>query len=338
MKTCKNFKIESLGIQEQTVYDIETADNHNFYASSPTPNNGLYDHSKAKGVLLHNSNYLTLEKVIDKLGITFKDNEAFANWMKDFIDTVIQPMIDSALTEYNYVYGLNDIIKFKPEKIIKDMFVVAGKNYALAVVEDEKGNTWYDEPKVSITGIPVKKKTAQKIARTHLPGILDKIMTGSTAAEIADLLAPIKELYINGDDGFEEVFIAGKTNDITSYDLGYNYIKEEGFRFKKRTPWKVKGALAHNYILEDLGIKTVFPITNGMMCKTCYVRPNNKWGVNLITWEDTYPKEFKGLFEIDRHLMWSKGVENMINKWGGVVGWGDINLDVDLGLNDLMGF
>jgi len=48
--------------------------------------------------------------------------------------------------------------------------------------------------------------------------------------------------------------------------------------------------------------------------------------------------QFKGLFEIDRHLMWTKGVESMINRWAGVVGWGDINLDVDLGLNDLMGF
>ena len=324
MKTTKNFKITKRNETEKhLVYDIEVQGNHNFFANN---------------ILVHNSNYLTLEKVIDKLNVKFNSNEEFNTWMKTFISDVIQPQIDKALEDYAFEFGLRNIIKFKPEKIIKEMFVVAGKNYALSVLSDEKGNTWFDEPKIAITGIPVKKKTAQKVAQKHLPGILSDIMTGVSRQEIDNKLFKVKEDYMKQDSNFNDIFIAGRGNDITSYDLSYEYIKENGFKFKTRTPWNVKGAIAHNYILKDLGIDSVFPLTDGMMFKNCYVYPNNKYGVNIISWEDEFPKEFEGIFVIDKYTMWEKGIEKMLNKWYNVIGWGNVNLEFDSETDDFFGF
>jgi hypothetical protein len=319
-KTIKSFKVIPLGKQKRTVYDIETQDNHNFFGNS---------------LLVHNSNYLSLEEVIEKLGITFADNKAFADWMNMFVDTVIQPMIDTALEDYAYKYGLDNIIKFKREKIIKDMFVVAGKNYALSVVEDDKGNTYYDKPKVGITGIPVKKKTAQKVAQENLPEILDMIMGGCSKEDVVEKLVPLKQEYLTSDANFKDMFIAGRANEIQKFEISPKVIEEDGFRFVTRTPWKVKGALVHNHMLKELKVTSVFPLTDGVMCKTAYVYPNNKYGVNLISWEDKYPIEFEGIFEIDKYTMFEKGVTKMVQKWFDVIGWGALDLEADDENDDL---
>jgi hypothetical protein len=328
MKTTKNFTIKSLGKKEVTVYDIETNNNHNFFCNGK---------DTEERVLVHNSNYLTLEKVVEKLGLVFKDNKEFADWIKAFIDDTLQPLIDKTLEDYAFEYGLSNIIKFKREKIIKDMFVVAGKNYALSVIEDEKGKTWYDKPSVKITGIPVKKKTAQKIAQTHLPEILNDIMTGKDKNIIKEKLAVVKEVYLTEDATFEEVFILGSLTTYNKYLISNEFIKENGFKFKSRTSPKARGALLHNYILEELGIDTVFPITEGMMCKTCYVLPN-KYGVDAISWEDKFPSEFEGLFQIDKVTMFEKAIMTMLDKWATIAYGSLINLDTDGAIDDFFGY
>jgi hypothetical protein len=317
IKKINNFKIKSLGKQKQTVYDIETKDNHNFFASS--------EQGMAK-MLVHNSNYLSLEEVIKKLGLTFNSNEEFATWAKDFVDEVLQPEIDRALEDYAYEYGFKNIIKFKREKIIKDMFVVAGKNYALSVLEDEKGNTWYDDPDIKITGIPVKKKTAQKIAQDHLPHVLNMIMNREPKEKIAEYLRPVKEEFLNSEWSFDEIFIAGKVNEFSKYDYGYEFMKEHGMVYKSRAAFKIKGAINHNYILKDKNINTIFALEDGVMCKSAYVYPTNEYGIGEISWEDKYPKEFEGLFEIDKYTMWTKGIMAMLDKWCEVLGWSPIKM------------
>jgi hypothetical protein len=321
-----SFTIKPLGKKKIDVYDIETADNHNFFANN---------------ILVHNSNYLTLEEVVEKLKLNFKSHKEFADWAKQFLDEVLQPVIDEALENYAYEFGFENIIKFQREKIISEMFVVAGKNYALNVVEDEDGNQYFDEPKTKITGIPVKKKTAQKIAQEHLPHVLDMIMTHQPKDKILEYLRPVKSEYMNGklsDDDFDNIFIAGRVNDIEKYQFPFNVMDEKGFIYKSRATFKVKGAINHNYIIHKEKLDSVFPLVSGEMCKSAYILPNNKFGITEISWENKYPKEFKNMFQIDKTKMWDKAIVSMITKWFDVAKLGGFSLERDNKINSFLGF
>ena len=328
MKIVKHntFKITPLGKQKLDVYDIETAENHNFFGN---------------GILVHNSNYLTLEEVVEKLKLDFKTHKEFSDWAETFISETLQPMIDTSLEDYAYEYGYENIIKFKLEKIVSDMFVVAGKNYVLNVIKDEDGNTYYDKPNTKITGLPVKKKTAQKIAQENLPQVLDMIMNRKPKEEILEYLRPVKTEYMAGeltDKDFDDIFIAGRVNDIEKYQYSFKEMDDKGFIYKTRAMFKVKGAINHNYIIHNENLDTLFPLVSGEMCKSAYIMPNNKYGISEISWENKYPKEFEGLFKIDKPKMFEKAVSTMLSKWFGVAGIGAFNLESDNKINDFLGF
>lgn len=310
-----DFTIKDLGVKEIDVYDIEVEDNHNFFCSDEKGNSSI---------LVHNSNYLTLEEVIEKLGLEFKDDYEFGKWAIDFVDDVIQPLIDKSLDDYAFEYGIPNIISFQREKIIKSMFIVAGKNYALKMLEDEDGNEYYDKPKPKITGIPVKKQTAQKIAKDHLTIVLDMILDGKSKQDILDYIRPIRKEYDKLP--LSELNITGKINDYDKYAYSMDYLKSHGLEYKSKTPARNKGAINHNYVAEMEGLPHIYPIGNNTMTKMAYILPNNKYGIDVIAWEDKLPKEFDELFEVDHNTMWKKGFTKMLDKWFSVLKYGEFKL------------
>jgi len=322
IETTNEFIIEDLGVQEVDVYDIEVEDNHNFFGND---------------ILVHNSNYLTLEEVIKKMGLKFKNDREFGTWAIKFVDDVIQPQIDKVLNEYAFEFGVPNIISFQREKIIKSMFIVAGKNYALKMLEDEDGNEYYDKGgKTKITGIPVKKSTAQKLAKDHLSVVLDMILDGLPKNEILDYIRPIREVYDS--QSLADLNITGRMNKHDKYCYPTEQlVKEGGLNYKFKAGARHKGVTNHNYIAAVEGWGHIYPIGDNTMTKMAYVLPNNKYGVDVICWEDKLPKEFDEMFEIDHNTMWQKGFTTMLDKWFGVLDWGQFKLLAN-SMDDFFGF
>jgi len=322
IETSNDFTIEDLGIQEVNVYDIEVADNHNFFGND---------------ILVHNSNYLTLEEVIEKMGLHFKTEKEFGKWAIKFSDEVIQPQIDKCLDDYAFEFGVPNVISFQREKIIKSMFIVAGKNYALKALEDEDGNEFYDiGGKTKITGIPVKKSTAQKLAKDHLTVVLDMILEAKPKKEILDYVRPIREIYDKQD--LSELNIRGMMNKYDKYCYPTEHlVKDGGLNYKFKAGARHKGVTNHNYVASMEGWSHIYPIGDNTMTKMAYILPNNKYGIDVICWEDKLPKELDELFEIDHNTMWEKGFKTMLNRWFGVLDWGEFKM-LENSMDDFFGF
>jgi hypothetical protein len=52
-----------------------------------------------------------------------------------------------------------------------------------------------------------------------------------------------------------------------------------------------------------------------------YLIPNNKYGINVISYNGVYPKEFEDMFEIDLNKMFEKGVKDVVNQFYSALGW-----------------
>lgn len=102
-------KVKDLGIQEEWVYDIEVEDNHNFFANH---------------ICVHNSCYLTLEKVIErKYGKDYNDKidkQVLIDFTLNYINKVALPLVRDKLDNV-YAYTLN---AYLPEKLQEDPEVI----------------------------------------------------------------------------------------------------------------------------------------------------------------------------------------------------------------------
>jgi len=315
-----NFTVKDLGIQTLDVYDIEVEDNHNFFGNE---------------ILVHNSNYLTLQEVVEKLGLHFKTDYEFGKWAIKFVDDIIQPVIDNALSDYAYKYGVPNIIEFQRELIIKSMFIVAGKNYALKMLEDDDGVEYYDDPYTKITGIPVKKQTAQKIAKDHLTVVLDMILDNKPKIDILEYIRPIRKEYDKLH--LADLNITGMINDYDKYNYPLKTLVKDGLKYRKRAMARHKGCANANYVAAMEGFSDIYQIGNNTMTKMAYVLPNNQYGIDVLCWEDKLPKQFADMFEIDHNTMWEKGFKTLLDRWFGVLDYGQFKLLQD-SMEDFFGF
>jgi DNA polymerase elongation subunit (family B) len=173
----KNFRVIDLGVKEAEVYDIEVEKTHNFYGNN---------------ILLHNSNYICLEEIIEKLKLKFDNQKEFYLWCKDFIKEVIQPLGEMAMNLYEKNFDQKYRIELELEKIISSAFIVGKKHYVLGVIEDDKG--YYEEPKFKNTGIETKKRNTPVFVKTSLTEVLKMILRNMGKEDIIDYMREQKKV------------------------------------------------------------------------------------------------------------------------------------------------
>lgn len=155
--TTDNFEIEDLGIQEETVYDIEVEDNHNFFGND---------------ILLHNSTYFQLEPIIKQYQKKNPDitTDDCINFIDMLFDKVIQPAIDKSIDDA--VYDLNAYdrsrIQAKKELVADKAIWCAKKKYLARVLEDEGARFPVDNPHVKVMGLELAKSTTPSWVKEKL--------------------------------------------------------------------------------------------------------------------------------------------------------------------------
>jgi len=303
LQTTVNFSIRSLGIQEIDAYDIEVEDNHNFFGN---------------GILVHNSNYITLEEVIQKLGLQFETDDEFRLWSYDFIDNVLQPLIDRTLAEYAKDYGVKQKIKFKREKIISDMFI-AGKKHYITRVLDSEGKV-FKEPDYSNTGLESKKVDTPDFIKGVLDNVLKMLLAGKNKEEVTNYVRDKRKEYES--IPLYELAVPGKIGDYSKYAKPIDFYLKNGLVYTTKTPRRTKAALNHNYIIRKMGIKGRMEIESNVEMRYVEVKPNNKYKMNVIGFSGEYPAEFRELFVVDYAKMWDKTCMTLLGNWYDVVKWG----------------
>jgi len=271
------------------------------------------------------SNYVCLEEVIEKLGLTFKTNEEFHAWALIFINDFFEPFIKQILEVYAEGFGTKQLIHFKREKIISQMMVVAKKHYATEVLDKE--GTVYQIPKLEVTGIEIVKTSTPLFVRNKLKTFLKNIFTNNGNNSVKELM--LEDLRTIRKE-FEKAPIdqIAKPCGLTDYDKygkSGEYYKQHGISYPKKCPPHHKAAINYNYLIVVKGLK-LLPISNGTKMKFIAVKKNNKFGFDRIAFINKWPEEFSEWFEIDYNSQWESTAQTLVEGWFKVLKWGPVNL------------
>ena len=141
LEITEDFIVEDFGVQEMWVYDMEVDELHNFVAN---------------GILVHNSNYVCLDVLVEKQGL----DETKVAEVVEFLDGYYKEKMDPAIKAIaqdvcDTVNGYEQRMFWEREVIAQSAIWQAKKMYTMAVNNSE--GTAYEKPKIKITGLAAKK-------------------------------------------------------------------------------------------------------------------------------------------------------------------------------------
>lgn len=208
----------------------------------------------------------------DKLEYIKKIAKEVENYVNDRVYNHLQKKIYNS-TEEDFK------ITYEQEKIAKTgLWRSSKKRYATFTILNEGQRV----DKISVTGFEIIRSDTPLIFKEALKVILEMILKNYTDEEIKK---KYKE-YIEKSKTLppEEVSTNTTINKLGKYLL-------DDFKWKKGTPWHLKGVANYNKLLNILKIKEEYPeIHEGAKAHIIYVK-SNPYGVDAITFQK-WPEEF----------------------------------------------
>ena len=232
-----------------------------------------------------------------------------------FIDTAckerLEPFIEKAYQELaSYVGAYEQKMQMKRENIANKGIWTAKKRYILNVWDSE--GVRYEKPKLKIMGLEAVKSSTPAACRTAIKECMIVIMNHDeqTAQKfIAD---------------FRDKFSSLPVEDI-SFPRGCNGINKWSNPttiYSKGTPIHVRGALLYNFHNKKNKLTHKYPlIQDGEKIKFVYLKTPNKIGENVISYLNTFPKEFALDKQVDYDLQFSKSFLDPIKVIMDTIGW-----------------
>lgn len=230
--------IEQLdNFNDEYVYDIEVDDNsHTFIAND---------------ILVHNSVYTTYGTLFSCMTPEYKEKykndrdklDWILNFNKQFLDKQNNEWCDNL---YNPRHGHN-IHEFELETVSRSLIAIKKKKYLKGYVF-VKGK-YYDNPKVSGTGIEIIKSTTPKLCREILTDLMHSLMFDYSADNKEEYISVFNEKL----EIYRQKFYKAPLEDISqSVGVGdYNkYVieDEEYLELGKQCPVSVQAVARFNYL------------------------------------------------------------------------------------------
>jgi DNA polymerase elongation subunit (family B) len=238
--------------------------------------------------------YLSLEDLVEKV-CAGKSTEEKITFMDKTCEQVIQPFIDGGYQELaTYMNAYSQKMQMKREVLADKGIWVAKKRYVLNVHNSE--GVQYAKPKIKVMGLEMVKSSTPAVVRKKLKDALEVILYEDEKAVQTFVKTFKKEFFKYS---IEDVAFPRSISDIDKYSGVPIY--------KKGTPIHVRGALLFNHHVKRLGLtKQYEPITNGNKIKFVYIKDQNPFNENIISFNSVLPKEF-GLHDfIDYDLQFEK--------------------------------
>ncbi len=283
------------------------------------------------------SNYVCLQEIVRNMGLEFKNNQEFYDWVDDLDERFFKPFFDKILKIYANNYGVPQLIDFKREKIITQKFILAKKKYADEVIANED-KLYIDEPKISITGIEVVRTDTPQFSRERIMGVIRKIFNvrGKDKEAVLTKLRKIHNEFLEA--GPSDIANPTGIKDYTKYaEPVEKYIENNEISYPKHLPIHVRAAMNYNFVVAKNDLP-LMPVNNGTKMKYIYVAPHkNEIHQNIIGFVNEWPKEFDDLFYIDTEEQWKKVFQNAIQRFFNVLGWGEIEIEEN-SLSDFIEF
>jgi len=269
--------------------------------------------------------YITLQYAFEQIGMSFKNNKDFFEWSNDFVENELEPYLDMMLDKYFERYDVENKINFKREKIASNMLIMAKKKYITQAVADEK-KLYIDKPKISVTGAEIKKTDTPLFCRKKLEKIVDDIFKYQDRHKIIKEIRNIKKEFLTKDA--TEIGLPVGISDYDKYSESFDWYVENGLRFKKGSPIYNKAAINYNFMIKKYNLPYQ-DVKNGTKIKYVFINDDNKIQAKVVGFINTWPKEFDKYFKIDYDLQWGRTFEKIIERVFHVVGWGDVDLNIN---------
>jgi DNA polymerase elongation subunit (family B) len=256
--------------------------------------------------------YICLDLLVRSV---FNDPDVSKERIVNFLDTAckerIEPYIDKSYKELaDYVGAYEQKMFMKRENIANKGIWTAKKRYILNVWDSE--GVRYEKPKLKIMGLEAVKSSTPAACRTAIRECMKVIMNESEEQAqkfIAD---------------FRDKFSSLPIEDI-SFPRGCNGINKWSHPvtiYGKGTPIHVRGALLYNFHNKKNKLTHKYPlIQDGEKIKFVYLKTPNKIGENVISYLNTFPKEFGLDKQVDYDLQFSKSFLEPIKVIMDTIGW-----------------
>jgi len=209
-----------------------------------------------------------------------------------------------------YVNAYEQKMIMKRENIANKGIWTAKKRYILNVWDSE--GVRYEKPKLKIMGIEAVKSSTPAACRTSIRDCLTVIMNEdeeSAQEFIADFKNHFSSLPI------EDISFPRGCNNLNKWS-------HPATIYGKGTPIHVRGALLYNFYNKKNKLTHKYPlIQDGEKIKFVYLKTPNKFNENIISFLNTFPKEFGLDKQVDYDLQFEKSFLEPIKVIMDVIGW-----------------
>ena len=256
--------------------------------------------------------YLNLGPLVEGV---YKGREETDEVIVGFIDKVcsmeLEPNIESsyeALAEYVNAYDQKMFMK--RETIANKGIWTAKKRYILNAWDIE--GVRFAEPKLKVMGIEAVKSSTPGACRDKIRECL-KVIMNSDEEDAQKFIADFREEFY--ELPIEDIAFPRGCN-------GINKWANKSSIYSKGTPIHVRGALLYNYHNTKQRLTHKYPlIQDGEKLKFVYLKTPNKISENVISFPNTFPKEFGLDKYIDHELQFSKSFLEPIKVIMDTIGW-----------------
>jgi DNA polymerase elongation subunit (family B) len=256
--------------------------------------------------------YLNLGPLVEGV---YKGRKETDEVIVGFIDKVcsmeLEPYIESSYEALaKYVNAYDQKMFMKRETIANKGIWTAKKRYILNAWDIE--GVRFQEPKLKVMGIEAVKSSTPGACRDKIKECL-KVIMNNDEEDAQEFIAQFREEF--NELPIEDIAFPRGCN-------GINKWANQTSIYSKGTPIHVRGALLYNYHNTKQRLTHKYPlIQDGEKIKFIYLKTPNKISENVISFPNTFPKEFGLDKQVDYELQFNKSFLEPIKVIMDTIGW-----------------
>ena len=256
--------------------------------------------------------YLNLGPLVEGV---YKGRKETDEVIVGFIDKVcsmeLEPYIESSYEALaKYVNAYDQKMFMKRETIANKGIWTAKKRYILNAWDIE--GVRFAEPKLKVMGIEAVKSSTPGACRDKIKECL-KVIMNNDEEDAQEFIAQFREEF--NELPIEDIAFPRGCN-------GINKWANQTSIYSKGTPIHVRGALLYNYHNTKQRLTHKYPlIQDGEKIKFIYLKTPNKISENVISFPNTFPKEFGLDKQVDYELQFNKSFLEPIKVIMDTIGW-----------------
>jgi DNA polymerase elongation subunit (family B) len=253
--------------------------------------------------------YVTIQPILNKLGLNLVDGENINERVNQIVND-IDKHVNEEIIKWgrDVLFSIDPRFAFKRE-VIADVGVFLQKKRYILHVLNNKG---IQVNKFKYVGVELVRSTTPKKVKKFIELI-------TNTALLTRNVKSANEAYRNSYDNFcklqeDDIALRSSINNLEKYSEGASL-----YKFKDSTPSHVKGAIAYNCLLKQLGLsEKLEKIQTGQKVKKLYCT-KNKYGLDAICYTTVLPPEFE--LKTDWNKMFDKLVSQPIERLYDAIGW-----------------